>query len=808
MFPNPCQCEVCLGRLDGGIIRNQHRFQPNDAISTTASNPHSSGLNLGSRDRIQALQSGNQWFDRTISYSFYNTSVFQGQYYGTETGIGEVSEAVKANVHDILTWLETIIDVDFVELDEGTGTYGQIRYLQSDGPDYAYTYYPGTASDLYGDVHINPNYDRQGDTNGFGNGPGEYGYEVLIHETLHALGLKHSFEGDAVLPPAADNSSNTVMTYTFKGDAATTPMPADIEALQSIYGARSYCLGNTTYQFQRIDLYHIDGGEPLDTSTYRKQTLWDSGGIDTLDCSQLAFESEGYDFDLRGGGWLTTREANFGDWMQYGTAIAYGATLENWVTSTSDDTVVANTAANTFSGYGAGLTTGNDILRHTNLKDTLDLSSYGTAQVGQTRLGDDLRLDLNGNGRVTVQDYFDGHSLTLKFADTKILEPSFSQAMGETGRIDALTHQKQTIVLDRHYENPVVFVQPLSHNGMEPAAVRISHVKGDRFTAYIQEPTHLDGKHVAERVSYLVLEAGQWQLPNGATLAVGTTDTAATTTSRNWMRVQFGQDFPDDPAILSQVQTNRDGSFVRTRQRWGTPKGVQLALEEEEALRGSGHGSERVGWLALSSGSGDWNGHTYQAGTSAVRVTHEWQSLPFVASFRQSPQVLASIASFRGNNPAGLRYRQLGTNQVDLAIEEDKSLDAEVAHRAESVDFLAIEGDGVLTATPFAETPAAAMAPADDLTGRESEESLAGRWSDDEFIGWEHARGAAQSQLVRSSCNPSGKTSSLLGAETPTDLEPVGMPSGLEKDFNLALADRNTDLVALFRPDSLLTSQA
>jgi len=35
------------------------------------------------------------------------------------------------------------------------------------------------------------------------------------------------------------------------------------------------------------------------------------------------------------------------------------------------------------------------------------------------------------------------------------------------------------------------------------------------FTAFIQEPSNLDGWHTWESFSYLVLEAGTWQWPEG-----------------------------------------------------------------------------------------------------------------------------------------------------------------------------------------------------------------------------------------------------------------------------------------------------
>ncbi|MEL6441906.1 MAG: hypothetical protein AAFQ80_21980 [Cyanobacteria bacterium J06621_8] len=45
-----------------------------------------------------------------------------------------------------------------------------------------------------------------------------------------------------------------------------------------------------------------------------------------------------------------------------------------------------------------------------------------------------------------------------------------------------------------------------------------------------------------------------------------------------------------------------------------------------------------------------------------------------------------------------MRYRNLGTSQVEIKLEEDQSLDSEIAHVDESIDFLALAGSGNLSA--------------------------------------------------------------------------------------------------------------
>lgn len=65
---------------------------------------------------------------------------------------------------------------------------------------------------------------------------GTQGYETLLHELGHMLGLKHPFEGTTRLPSASDDTSHTLMSYTHTGGIHATFSEYDIAALKWLYG--------------------------------------------------------------------------------------------------------------------------------------------------------------------------------------------------------------------------------------------------------------------------------------------------------------------------------------------------------------------------------------------------------------------------------------------------------------------------------------------------------------------------------------------------------------------------------------------
>jgi len=296
-----------------------------------------------------------------------------------------------------------------------------------------------------------------------------------------------------------------------------------------------------------------------------------------------------------------------------------------------------------------------------------------------------MKTDPDGVTRYVGEHY---EELSTTAGDTTI---------GEVGQL-TVTDTHQVVPLSRSYTDPVVFVQPASYNESDPTVARLVSVQGDRFTVKLQDAPNKTQTHAAESVSYLVFEAGAWDLPGGGMIEVGALDTSATqgASPASWTTVSFSDTFASTPVILSQVQTYSDTHWVKTRQTSASTSGFSVALEEDEAQT-SPHGAETVGWLAITAGSGTWNGHAYMAGQTGNSVNGNWYSLS-LSGFTAAPRFLASLATQRSSDSAHVRYQSLTSTNVQVKAEEDTTADGETGHTPEAVAYLAIQGDGTLTA--------------------------------------------------------------------------------------------------------------
>lgn len=119
---------------------------------------------------------------------------------------------------------------------------------------------------------------------------GTIGYEILLHEVGHMLGLAHPFDSARPLPSSQDNSDNSVMSYTWQGAYKTQFQLYDVLALDWIYG-RDGLGGTWGYNSSNgLSLTPVTqpvwfvGSQRADVfvSTSANETFDGAGGIDTV----------------------------------------------------------------------------------------------------------------------------------------------------------------------------------------------------------------------------------------------------------------------------------------------------------------------------------------------------------------------------------------------------------------------------------------------------------------------------------------------------------------------------------------------
>ncbi|HEX8667785.1 MAG TPA: M10 family metallopeptidase C-terminal domain-containing protein [Allosphingosinicella sp.] len=322
------------------------------------------------QENVDSLLSGASWSSTNVTYGFTTTA----SDYASNEGIEEIKAGMRglnltqqATVKTVLAQVTNLTDLSFTQVTTKPGT-AQMRYALSGDPDTAHAYYPGPGDG--GDSWYNT---TRYTTPKVGN----YQWTTFIHETGHALGLKHGHESPA-LSPDRDSMEYSVMTYrAYIGASvddgsgygnetwgfAQTFMMYDIAALQQMYGADfTFNGGNSIYTWNATTgAFLINGAVQWTPGGNRVfMTIWDGGGTDTYDLSNY---SGGVKIDLRPGEWTTTSKvqlADLGD-AHYArgnvaNALLYNddprSLIENAIGGAGADVITANGATNRLTGGG------------------------------------------------------------------------------------------------------------------------------------------------------------------------------------------------------------------------------------------------------------------------------------------------------------------------------------------------------------------------------------------------------------------------------------------------------------------------
>lgn len=133
----------------------------------------------------------------------------------------------RQNFRDAADVYERAAGVVFVEVDSG----GMIDISNADGSSYGgWASYPSTSAGYTSNGLFV--IDSDGDY-----GEGTYGFQIMLHELGHAMGLKHTHSGTLTLDPALDNQHQTVMTYNNASPYIAQLGVLDLAALKHLYGA-------------------------------------------------------------------------------------------------------------------------------------------------------------------------------------------------------------------------------------------------------------------------------------------------------------------------------------------------------------------------------------------------------------------------------------------------------------------------------------------------------------------------------------------------------------------------------------------
>ena len=256
-------------------------------------------------------------------------------------GFAPFSEIQKQNTVRALKYVDSVTGLRFTQTVDPVqaNTLTFLTNSQSAG-SYGYAYLP-EIHPLGSDIFL------ASDPTNATLSVGTRGALTLLHEIGHALGLKHPHEkvdglgANSVLSSGEDRVANTIMSYIAPSseDFKFEFNDLDIAGLHYIYGPNNYArVGNDRYNL----------------SATQSNFIWDGGGVDTVDASNLP---TGITLHLVPGhhdfiGVSRKLEIT----SQGQITINHGTMIENVIGSGFDDFLYGNSQNNVITGNGGANT--------------------------------------------------------------------------------------------------------------------------------------------------------------------------------------------------------------------------------------------------------------------------------------------------------------------------------------------------------------------------------------------------------------------------------------------------------------------
>ncbi|SEQ80037.1 hypothetical protein [Natrinema salaciae] len=242
------------------------------------------------------------------------------------------------------------------------------------------------------------------------------------------------------------------------------------------------------------------------------------------------------------------------------------------------------------------------------------------------------------------------------------------------------------VEFEEEYDDPVVVMKPLTHNGPHECHIRLRNVASTGFEFKIEEWLYRPGRHANEEtMHWVVMERGVHTLPDGSRIVAGHMDGI----DHEWQTAYFGHAFDETPVVLAQPQTFRSEFPIVSRQRNLGTASVEWRVQRELAEREE-HPAERIGAIVMEPGTASLYGTSFEMGT-VDGVDHTRTRVGFDGTY-QEPRFMADMQTFNDDQPAGLRYSDLLSSSVRVFVEQERSVEGRPVDDPETVGYMTVEG--------------------------------------------------------------------------------------------------------------------
>ena len=204
------------------------------------------------------------------------------------------------------------------------------------------------------------------------------------------------------------------------------------------------------------------------------------------------------------------------------------------------------------------------------------------------------------------------------------------------------------------------------------------------FEIRVQEWDYLDGTHVKETVTYVVMEPGSYTLEDGTKVEAGMFETDKI---KRFEAVSFSQSFQEIPVVTTSILSINEADAVTGRIRNIDTRGFDFRMQEQEQNRKK-HITEIIGYIAWEPSEGTIDSLTFEINKTSASVKHNFYTIQFAQNFVKTPMFIADMQTGNSMDTANVRWQNKDAYAVEVQIDEEQSKNKEINHKTEVVGYM------------------------------------------------------------------------------------------------------------------------
>jgi len=264
--------------------------------------------------------------------------------------------------------------------------------------------------------------------------------------------------------------------------------------------------------------------------------------------------------------------------------------------------------------------------------------------------------------------------------------PHVASGRIESGEI-VVDHQWKRVGFRKTFVDPIVVAKARSMGQAHSVVSRIHSVDVEGFEVRLRLWDEMENFQSAQSMGYLVIERGEYALPNGILLEAGSIELEGTNSVR---AVEFNQRFAETPVVIASIANTPESEAVRARPIMIGKHGFRLLTETASRDQHTAT-PVRVDYIAWEPSWATIDELTFEVSKYRHPTDDVFQTIRFQQTFEETPVFLTDLQELQRGNALGVSWDDKNQESVEVSISSDDAVTTQTVRRGLQIGYMAVQ---------------------------------------------------------------------------------------------------------------------